>query len=133
MSRLLQLLFKHDWVVFAKGKLSFQALHSSLQLFVFLIIAAVVIYFVYVRTIRRSSTKPVIGLAALRLGVLVILALLLMRPVIVVPSVIPKSKYVAVLVDDSQSMQLKDENGHSRVEAVKQLLDPNGSLLKSTG
>src|SRR5215471_6911963 len=133
MGRILQLLFKHDWVVFAKGKLTFQSLHSSLQLIFFLIVAAAVIYFVYVRAFRKSKGASAVGLAALRLGVLVLLALLLMRPVIVVPSVIPKSTYVAVLVDDSQSMQLKDENGSSRIDAVKQLLDPNGNLVKSVG
>src|SRR5437016_753001 len=114
MSRILQLLFKHDWVVFSKGKLSFQAVHSFALILILLIAVVAVIYFIYVRPQRQSSIKPAVGLAALRLGVLVMLALLLMRPVIVVPSVIPKSTYVAVLVDDSQSMQLKDENGKTR-------------------
>jgi len=133
MGRILQWLFKHDWVVFSKGKLAFQTVHLYVWILLLLIAVATVVYFVYIRPSRSSTTRPAVGLAALRVGVLVLLAILLMRPVIVVPSVIPKSTYVAVLVDDSQSMQLKDENGKSRAEAVKDLLRPDGSLVKAIG
>ena len=133
MGRILQLLFKHDWVVFSRGKLSFQTIHAFILIGILLIATATVIYFVYIRPARNSSAKPAIGLAALRLGVLVLLALLLMRPVIVVPSVVPKSTYVAVLIDDSQSMQLKDESGKTRADAVKELLSQKSPLIQSLG
>ena len=50
--------------------------------------------------------------------------LLLLRPVVVVSSVIPRSSYVAVLVDDSLSMKLRDVSGGNatRLDTVKQVL-----------
>ena len=45
-----------------------------------------------------------------------------MRPVLVVPSVIPKSTSLAVLADNSRSMQLADEGGRTRIENEKTFL-----------
>jgi uncharacterized membrane protein len=48
---------------------------------------------------------------------------LLLRPVVVVSSVIPRSSYVAIVVDDSLSMKLHDvPGGATRLDTVKQTL-----------
>ena len=73
------------------------------------------VYFLYVRPGYRINSKSKIGLIGLRAALLAMLLILLMRPVIVVPSIIPKSASVAVIVDDSRSMQLNDENVGCRV------------------
>lgn len=51
-----------------------------------------------------------------------------MRPVIVAPSVVPGSSYVAVLMDDSRSMQLADEGTGTRLDAIKQALSPQSQF-----
>src|SRR5262249_59368041 len=70
------------------------------------------------------------GLVTLRTSLLALLTIMLMRPVVVVPSVIPKSTGVAILADDSRSMQLNDENNRTRIEALKELLNPNGKFAR---
>jgi len=60
--------------------------------------------------------------------------LLLLRPVVVVSSVIPRSSYVALVVDDSLSMKLHDApGGATRLDTIKQALlntAPNSFLNK---
>lgn len=122
MDQLVQFFFKHKWAVFAKGQLSF-ATRPSLALFVALALGiGLLIYFLYVRPGHRLASSWQAGLITLRVALFALIALLLMRPVVVVPSVIPKSSYVAVLADDSRSLQLADEGGRPRVQAVKELL-----------
>src|SRR5205085_5377927 len=58
-----------------------------------------------------------------------LMIVLLLRPVVVVSSVVPRSSYVAMIIDDSVSMKLRDvPGGATRLETVKQALlnaDPN--------
>jgi uncharacterized membrane protein len=46
----------------------------------------------------------------------------LLQPVIRVPAVTPRRSFVAVLMDDSQSMGIADEDGNRRVDVVRTLL-----------
>src|SRR5690242_2861888 len=51
------------------------------------------------------------------------MVILLLRPVVVVSSVIPRSSYVALVIDDSLSMKLRDSAGGStRLDTIKQAL-----------
>ena len=133
MDQLWQLFFKHKWTVFIKGQFGFINRPSWLVIIIFLLLAGALIYLLYLRpglSGRGLTSKWQAGLTALRVALFTLLALLLMRPVVVVPSVIPKSSYVAVVADDSRSMQLKDEQGHSRLQAVKDLLNANSSFSR---
>jgi uncharacterized membrane protein len=58
-----------------------------------------------------------------------LMVFMLLRPVVVVSSVVPRSSYVAVAIDDSLSMKLQDMPGRAtRLESVKQaLLTQEGS------
>ena len=124
MDQLWEFFFKHKWAVFSKGQLSFASRPSLILIALIILGAGALAYFLYVRPGYRLGSGSRAGLIALRVALLAVIAVLLMRPVLVVPSVIPKSSYVAVLVDDSRSMRLSDEDGRSRAQAVKELLDP---------
>lgn len=128
MDRLFQFFFKHSPTVFSKGHLSFAARPSFIVIVLLVLLIGLLVYFLYFRQGQRLTTSPRIGLIALRVTLLGLLAILLMRPVIVVSTVIPKSNFVAVLADDSRSMQLNDENGRTRVQAVKDLLTPTSAF-----
>jgi uncharacterized membrane protein len=124
MDQFIQLFFKHKWSTFAKGELSF-ANRPSWLLTVFVALAIVLlVYFLYIRPAYRINPQMKWGLIALRATLLAMLLILLMRPVVVVPSIIPKSTSVAVLADDSRSMQLEDENNRSRIAAAREILAP---------
>jgi len=53
-----------------------------------------------------------------------------MRPVVVVPAVVPQSSFVAVLMDDSASMKISDEGGRPRLDAIKDAMAGDGTLIK---
>lgn len=123
MDNLMRFLFKHERAVFTKGQFAFDA-RASLPLLLFVaLLLAIFVYYVYLQPRSRISRGSLFGLIALRVTFFVFLIFLLLRPVIIVPSVIPRSSDVALLIDDSQSMQLTDEaNGVSRSEAAKSAL-----------
>ncbi len=80
------------------------------------------ISFICGRASGSQSERPP-RLIALRAALLAVIITLLLRPVVVVSSVIPRSSYVAVVVDDSVSMKLGDmPDGATRIDAVKQTL-----------
>lgn len=130
MDNLIQILFKYKPSIFAKGQLGFTARPSLWLLVLLLALAGGLIYFLYFRGVIKLDSWPRVSLATLRVALLGLLAVLLMRPALVVSSVIPKANYIAVLGDDSRSMQLNDENGQTRNQALKELLKTDGAFAK---
>ncbi len=122
MDQLVQFFFKHKWSTFARGQLGFANRPSWLLMGLIALALGLLIYFLYLRPGYRINSASRWWLIGLRTCLLALLVIMLMRPVVVVPSVIPKSTSVAVLADDSRSMQLADENNRSRIDATRELL-----------
>lgn len=131
MDQLVQLLFGHERAVFTNGQFGFEVRPPVWLLLVILLTFGAFIYFVYIRTRARLTRPTLAGLISLRTALFALLLFMLLRPVIVVSSVIPHSSYVALLADDSRSMQITDErDGLSRLEAAKRaLLSTESSYL----
>jgi uncharacterized membrane protein len=153
MDQLFQFFFRHSRTVFAKGQFAFANRPSWLVVAAAAILIGALVYFLYHRAGYRITTGWQMALTGLRVALLGLLALLLLRPVMVVSSVIPKSTYVAVLADDSRSMRLTDEPGakavslspqgqqpfseknqasadHSRIAAASDLLLQNNGFMR---
>jgi uncharacterized membrane protein len=130
MDQFLQFLFKHKWSTFAKGEFSFAYRPSWLLIVLVVIAFGALVYFLYIRPGYRLNSQSRWGLIALRAALLALLLIMIMRPVVVTPSVIPKSTSVAILADDSRSMQLTDENNRSRIDAAKELLSNNNQFAR---
>ncbi|HEX7176266.1 MAG TPA: hypothetical protein VF240_13470 [Pyrinomonadaceae bacterium] len=131
MDRLVQFLSGHEPAVFSNGQFGFDVrLHPALLAVLALLFAALV-YFVYVRARARPPGRRLAGLAALRAALFVLLVFLLMKPVVVVPSVVPRSSSVALLFDDSRSMQQPDgPERRTRLDAIRDtLLSAEGTFL----
>ena len=131
MDNFVQFFFKHKWATFAKGDFGFAGKPSWLILILLALATGGLIYFLYIRPGYRINSQSKWGLIALRAGLLALIFLMLMRPVVVVPSIIPKSTSVAVLADNSRSMTLADENSRSRLDATKDLLGSGSAFTKS--
>jgi uncharacterized membrane protein len=131
MDQLVQLLFGHERAVFTNGQFSLGLRLHPLLLIACLLLFGLFIYFVYIRPRVRLARPVLWGLVTLRTALFALLLFMLLRPVVVVPSVIPRSSFVALLADDSRSMQLADApGGESRLEAMKRtLLSPKSSFL----
>src|SRR5215213_6690756 len=78
----------------------------------------------------RLGGRARVGLIALRSALFLLILFLLLKPVVVVPSVIPRSSTVALLADDSRSMQMADAgNGRTRLDAMRAaLFDTEGTF-----
>ena len=97
MDQLIQFFFKHKWSIFAKGQFGFANRPSWLLLALGAAAVRLIVYFLYVRPGYRINSKSKFGLIGLRAALLALLLILLMRPVVVVLSIIPAS--VAVIVE----------------------------------
>ena len=123
MNQLVRFLFGHEQAVFTNGRFGFDVRPGPLLLVLLVLLVAGFIYFIYIRPRVRLSKRTTATLIALRVALLTVLVTLLLRPVVVVSSVIPRSSYVAILVDDSVSMKLRDmPDGNARIDTVKQAL-----------
>ena len=123
MNQLVRFLFGHEQAVFTNGRFGFDVRPGPLLLVLIVLLAGAFIYFVYLRPRIRLSKRTTATLIALRLALLTVLVTLLLRPVVVVSSVIPRSSYVAIMVDDSVSMKLRDmPDGNARIDTELDLL-----------
>src|SRR5690606_22364098 len=69
-------------------------------------------------------------LAGLRVGALAVLAFLLMRPTLVLDTVVPQQNYVGILIDDSRSMRIADGGMEPRSSFIAHTFgDPESELL----
>ncbi len=90
------------------------------------------VWWLYRSTTRSLSRGWKAYFIALRSVILILLLLILLRPVVNTDQVIPQQTYLAVLVDDSQSMAIKDMPGEqTRQQVTSDALYRNGGLLES--
>jgi len=131
MDRVFEWLFKYPPVVFERGEFSFAAF-SSTSARVALMVAAVGGAYVIARRVRQPLPRRAkIAVLGLRLGAFAVLIFCLLQPVVIVPSIIPHTATVAILVDDSLSMRIPDVAGRSRAEAADALLAPEGAFWRA--
>lgn len=108
--------FKYKPIIYEKGHVAFQLL-SSRWLFSLVILAAIAgAYYAYRRVARDKYS---LGLVALRALTFTILAFIFLRPVLEIKSVLPQESYLAVVIDNSKSMQIKDDGQVSRADLLK--------------
>jgi uncharacterized membrane protein len=131
MERLVQFLSGHERAVFTNGRFGFDVRPHALVLVGCALALLAFVYFAYVRPRARISGRTRVGLIALRSALFLLILFLLLKPVVVVPSVIPRSSTVALVADDSRSMQMADAaGGLTRLEAMRgALFDENKPFL----
>lgn len=125
------LLDQHAIDAIQEGRFSF-AYGISPWLVALIAIALIALVWVLYRKTTRSLSPGWKGsLITLRSAVLLLLLFCLLRPVVTTEQVVPQESYLAVLIDDSQSMSIEDvSGGRSRSAAVAQLLYEDGGILE---
>src|SRR5215212_7271595 len=128
MERLVQFLSGHERAVFTNGRFGFDVRPNVVLLVACALALLAFVYFAYVRPRTRLTGGTRVGLIAFRSALFLLILFLLLKPVVVVPSVIPRSSTVALLADDSRSMQMADAgNGLTRLDAMR------GALFDDAG
>ena len=131
LESLFQFLFEYRPTVFRQGDFRF-APPAGAPVAAAVVIAAVAIAFVSYRILRtRVDWRERTTLALLRLVALGILLFCMFRPVLVVKAAVAQQNVVGILIDDSRSMQLTDENG-ARGDLIRRTFaNPDSAIMKS--
>lgn len=92
--------------------------------------AALVLVVVATRRLRLGTPGSRIPLGVLRGLLFVVLAACLLRPALVLSSSVPQRNVLAILLDDSRSMQLADVDGARRLDAMRRVLGDSTALAE---
>jgi uncharacterized membrane protein len=127
-----QALFSYRPIVFQQGEFRFDVGTGALVAAVLagaVMVAAVVTY----RGVRvKGRMRDRIVLTVLRMAVLALVLFCLFRPTLIVRAAVPQQNVVAVLLDDSRSMQIPDWGGQARGAFVKQSFSaPDSPVMKA--
>src|SRR5262245_6555912 len=111
-----EFLFKYKPIVYSKGHLGFQLLSSPWLFLGFVAVAIVGAIYAY-RSIDRDKRSPL--MIVLRLITFTVLLFSVLRPVLNMKTVLPQETYLAVVIDNSESMNIRDEGKESRAELLQ--------------
>lgn len=143
LDSLFRLLFEYRPVVFQQGEFRFAPTAGSYAALALACVAAALVFVSYWRRTRLDGSdatpakaggrRAALGLLALRLFLIALLAACLFRPVLVVKAAVAQQNFLAVLVDDSRSMQIADAPSEQSRGAFarQQFVDPVSPILAS--
>ena len=126
-------LFSYRPVVFQQGEFRFDVTTASFvaTLLVAAVVALAVLTYRRVR-VNEGRLRDRIILTSLRVVALALVLFCLFRPTLIVRAAVDQQNVVAVLLDDSRSMQIPDWNGQPRGAYLRdQFAAPESALLKS--
>jgi uncharacterized membrane protein len=125
-----EFLFKYRPLVYSKGDFAFAAPQSIATLVVIALIIAIPISLTYAWVTAESTRRDRVLLATSRAALFVLLGFCLMRPSLSISSLIEQRGYVAVLVDDSRSMSVRDDGSRTRAEAARDWVGKNAAIRR---
>jgi uncharacterized membrane protein len=109
--------FELSPVVFSQGEYRFAATTGSYVAALFVLAGAGLTIYAY--RSGRGRPRDRVMLAGIRLAILAVILVCLFRPLLVVKAAVPQQNFLAVLLDDSRSMQIADVDGQPRANYVK--------------
>ena len=131
MDALFRFLFEYRPVIFQQGEFR---LAPSMGSYVAAVLAGAAILLAVV-TYRglagRGRVRDRIVLTILRIATLSVMLFCLFRPILVVKAAVPQQNFLAVLIDDSRSMQITDWGTQARGAFVKQTFAKDSPLVKA--
>jgi len=126
---LFRFLFEYRPVIFQQGEFRLSPTTGSYVAAV-LAGAAVLLAVVTYRGLKgRGRVRDRIVLTVLRIATLCVMLFCLFRPILVVKAAVPQQNFLAVLIDDSRSMQIADWGTQPRAAFVKQTFGPKDAPL----
>ena len=130
--RIFQALFSYSPFVFRQGEFRFDLTPASLAAAVLVGVVAAGAVLTYKRVrVNEGRVRDRVVLTSLRLLALAVVLFCLFRPTLVVRAAVDQQNVVAVVLDDSRSMQIPDQNTKARAEFIRSQFGPDGALFKS--
>ena len=112
-------LFKYRPVLFEQGNVVFRSPVAMQILLALALAATIAAAWTYGRARGKSTGRERGFLFGMRVTVLALLTFALLRPTLVLSTVLPQQNYLAVLIDDSRSMRIADAEGGTRGDAAR--------------
>jgi uncharacterized membrane protein len=132
LERLFGLAFKFRPVIFAQGELGFSPPWPSMFAVLAALVAAAAAVWVYSRRATPGTTpRARLILLGVRLAAIAVFLFCLLRPVLVLRAVEPQRNFLAVLVDDSRSMTIADDNKSPRTAFIQKEFAESGGLREA--
>jgi uncharacterized membrane protein len=133
VDRIFQALFSYRPVVFQQGEFRFNLTTGSLVAAALVALVVAVAVFTYRRVrVNEGRVRDQVVLTTLRIATLGLVLFCLFRPTLIVRAAVTQQNVVAILLDDSKSMQIPDWAGKPRSEFIRQqFAAPDSPLLKS--
>jgi uncharacterized membrane protein len=130
---LFEALFSYRPVVFQQGEFRFDVTTASLAATIAVAVVVALAVFTYRRVrVNEGRVRDRVILTSLRVAALALVLFCLFRPTLIVRAAVAQQNVVAVLLDDSRSMQIPDWNGKARGAFVKEQFGaPESPLIKS--
>jgi len=126
-------LFKYERLVFEQGRFVLTATRSMWLVAAVAAGAALFVLWTYFRVASLGARDRAV-LIALRVALLAVALFALLRPVLLLKVAVPQQNFVAVVLDDSRSMRVSDEQGKPRTNFVlDQFGRPDAPLLSALG
>jgi len=128
---LFRFLFEYRPVIFQQGEFRLSPSTGS-YVAAALAGAAILLAVVTYRGLAgRGRVRDRIVLTVLRIATLSVMLFCLFRPILVVKAAVPQQNFLAVLIDDSRSMQITDWGTQARGAFVKQTFAKDSPLVKA--
>jgi uncharacterized membrane protein len=130
---LFQALFTYRPVVFQQGEFRFNVTEASLVAAVLVAVVVAVAVLTYRRVrVNQGRLRDRVVLTTLRVAALGLVLFCLFRPTLIVRAAVNQQNVIAVLLDDSRSMQISDQDGMPRGEYVRaQFGSADSPIMKS--
>ena len=130
--KIFQALFSYSPFVFSQGEFRFDLTPASLAAAVLVGVVAAGAVLTYKRVrVNEGRVRDRVVLTSLRLLALAVVLFCLFRPTLVVRAAVDQQNVVAVVLDDSRSMQIPDQGNQQRGQFVRNQFGPDGALFKS--
>ena len=108
LESLFRFFFEYRPVVFQQGEFRFAPTAGAYLALALAVVAGIVIVSSYLRSARAETRRTALWLLGLRLALIALVTVCLFRPVLAVKAAVEQQNFLAVLVDDSRSMQIND-------------------------
>jgi len=128
---LFRFLFEYRPVIFQQGEFRLSPSTGSYVAAVLAAAAILLAVITYRGLAGRGRLRDRIVLTALRIATLAVMLFCLFRPILVVKAAVPQQNFLAVLIDDSRSMQITDWGTSSRGAFVKQTFGKDAPIVKA--
>ncbi len=130
VERVAEFLFKYRPVLFQEGEFRF-ATNGWLWFVAVGLVVAALAASTYRMARGRTTPRDRLVLTGLRAAILSLLLFALLKPTLVLTRVIPERNFVGILVDDSRSMTVADQEGVSRAGVALAQIQSDGVSLRS--